>query len=63
MVVRDAIAQLPLPRREVIYLAYHRGLTYREVSKVLSIPEGTVKTRIRSSLIALRAMMTDGEVA
>lgn len=63
MVIRDAISQLPLPKREVIYLAYYRGLTYREVSKVLSIPEGTVKTRIRSSLIALKAIMTQGEPA
>ncbi len=63
MVIRDAISQLPLPKREVIYLAYFRGLTYREVSKVLSIPEGTVKTRIRSSLIALKAIVIEGEPA
>ncbi len=63
MVVRDAVSQLPLPKREVIYLAYFRGLTYREVSKVLSIPEGTVKTRIRSSLIALSATLTQAEPA
>lgn len=40
MVIRQAISQLPLPKREVIFLAYYQGLTYREVSKVLSIPEG-----------------------
>ena len=63
MVVRDAISQLPESKREVIFLAYFRGLTYREVSNALGIPEGTVKTRIRSSLISLRAIMALGETA
>jgi RNA polymerase sigma-70 factor (ECF subfamily) len=63
LVIRDAISQLPLPKREVIYLAYYRGLTYREVSNVLSIPEGTVKTRIRSSLVSLKALMNRAEPA
>ena len=63
MVVRNAISQLSESKREVIFLAYYRGLTYREVANELSIPEGTVKTRMRASLTSLRAIMALGETA
>jgi RNA polymerase sigma-70 factor, ECF subfamily len=61
MVVQSAIAKLPLSKREVIYLAYYKGLTYREVAALLGVPEGTVKTRIRDALIRLRAGMARPE--
>jgi RNA polymerase sigma factor (sigma-70 family) len=48
--VRKAIADLPTPHREAIVLAYYQGLSYREVAKALSIPEGTAKSRLRSAL-------------
>lgn len=61
MVVRAAVAKLPLPKREVIFLAYYKGLTYREVATVLDVPEGTVKTRIRDSLAKLRTLIARPE--
>jgi RNA polymerase sigma-70 factor (ECF subfamily) len=48
--VRSAVEELPEQHREVIVLAYYNGLTYREVAKVLEIPEGTAKSRLRSGL-------------
>jgi RNA polymerase sigma factor (sigma-70 family) len=48
--VRKAVADLPMPHRQAIFLAYYQGLTYREVAKALSIPEGTAKWRLRSAL-------------
>lgn len=55
--VRSAISQLPRAKRDVIFLAYYKGLTYREVARVLDLPEGTVKTRIRDSLLKLKVVL------
>jgi RNA polymerase sigma-70 factor, ECF subfamily len=55
--IRTALSSLPRLKKEALFLAYFRGLTYREVSEVLDIPEGTAKTRIRDALIRLRSSM------
>ena len=55
--IRTALKSLPRSKREAIFLAYFSGLTYREVSEVLHVPEGTAKTRIRDALIYLRSSM------
>lgn len=44
--VQDAIASLPLSYREVLVLREIEGLGYQEISKVLSIPIGTVMSRL-----------------
>ncbi|HVF54490.1 MAG TPA: sigma-70 family RNA polymerase sigma factor [Actinomycetota bacterium] len=57
MLMKDAISTLPLAKREVMFLAYYKGLTYREVALQLDIPEATVRTRARDSLIRLRSVL------
>jgi RNA polymerase sigma-70 factor (ECF subfamily) len=56
--LRDAVASLPSGQREPIQLAYFSGLTYRAVALYLSVPEGTVKSRIRGGLQQLRMLET-----
>jgi RNA polymerase sigma-70 factor (ECF subfamily) len=48
--VRKAVGDLPMPHRQAVFLAYYQGLTYREVARVLNIPEGTAKWRLRAGL-------------
>ena len=43
--------------RKLIDLSYFQGFTHEEIAKMLGIPLGTVKTRIRTAIIQLRTMI------
>jgi RNA polymerase sigma-70 factor (ECF subfamily) len=55
--VRSALAILPANERVPLELAFFEGHTYTAVAVVLDLPEGTVKSRIRTGLRRLRAML------
>jgi len=61
--VAKAISSLPEEERAPIELAYFGGHTYREVAVLLSQPEGTVKSRIRSGLRKMRGVLADSGVS
>ena len=55
--VRRALDVLTELQREAVQLAYYGGYTHREVSELLDVPLGTIKTRLRDGLIRLRDEM------
>jgi RNA polymerase sigma-70 factor (ECF subfamily) len=52
--VRRLLAGLPEEQRIVILLKEYQELTFREISEVLEVPEGTVKSRLYHALKAMR---------
>lgn len=52
--LRKQVHNLRPEYRDVLELGYFNGLTQEEISKVLKIPIGTVKTRLRNAVIELR---------
>jgi RNA polymerase sigma-70 factor (ECF subfamily) len=54
LVVGRALAGLPAQQRLPLELAYFRGLTQVEIANLLSLPLGTIKTRMRLGLQQLR---------
>ena len=55
--IRRAVQQLPQRLRQVVNLVYFCGLRYQEAAKVLSVPVGTVKSRMHSAMTRLRAQI------
>ncbi len=57
--VRAALDELSVKHREVLELHYDCGLTQQQISDLLTIPLGTVKTRTYHALRALKEQLTD----
>ena len=52
--VMDALAGLPAEQRRLIEAAFFEGYTHSELANRFGLPLGTVKTRIRAGMIAMR---------
>lgn len=52
--LRKTLEKLKPEHRILIELAYFKGYTHEEIAEIEGIPLGTVKTRIRNSLLQLR---------
>lgn len=59
--IRKAVADLPEQLRSAVTLIYYQGLKYREAADVLSIPVGTVKSRLHAALVKLNEAWTRTE--
>jgi RNA polymerase sigma factor (sigma-70 family) len=55
--LKKVINKLKEEYRVLIEMSYFQGFTHEEISKMLNIPLGTVKTRIRTALMQLRTML------
>ena len=53
----NALGRLDQELREIVELKIYAGLTFREISEVTGLPQGTAATRYRSALETMRGQM------
>jgi RNA polymerase sigma-70 factor, ECF subfamily len=58
--IRGIITELPKEQSEVIRLAYFEGFSHAEIAKMLNMPLGTVKGRMRLGLEKMRLTLAEG---
>lgn len=59
MLIEEALAALSEAHRDVVVRAYFGSLTVAEIAQDLTIPEGTVKSRLHYGLRALRLSLQE----
>jgi RNA polymerase sigma-70 factor (ECF subfamily) len=52
--LEDAIAELPLPLREVLVLRHYEGMSFEDIGRLLGVPASTLKSRFSAALTRLR---------
>lgn len=52
--LKKIVESLPEEGRKLLELSYFLGYTHEEIAEILKLPLGTVKTRLRTTLIELR---------
>jgi RNA polymerase sigma-70 factor (ECF subfamily) len=55
--VRSALDSLPGDQRALLEHAYFRGMSHSELAEAFALPLGTVKTRVRAGMQALRRQL------
>ncbi len=60
--VREALDDLSDQMRSVVQLVYYEGMKYREAADVLSIPVGTVKSRLHAAIAKLSEFWSETRV-
>lgn len=58
--VHTALATLDVLPRQLLALAFFRGLTHEEIAAQTALPLGTVKSHIRRALAALKRVLDSG---
>lgn len=57
--IMDCLEKLPEDQKQVILLRELEGLSYREISDVMGIPEGTVMSRLFYARKKMQGMLTE----
>jgi RNA polymerase sigma-70 factor, ECF subfamily len=56
------VGQLPLQQRQVLALAYFKGMSHNQIAALLKEPLGTVKSRVRLAMHKLRKLLVEHDV-
>ena len=57
--IRQALRELPIEQRQIIFMTYFGGFSQRELADQLNLPVSTVKGRARLGLQRLRQLVTE----
>lgn len=57
--VRQGLTELPVPFREILLLCEVEEMSYEEIAQVLTIPVGTVMSRLFRARRALRSLLVE----
>ena len=57
--VREALEKLSAPYREILLLCDVEEMSYEEIAQVLTIPQGTVMSRLHRARKALRSRILE----
>ena len=59
--IKNAIKNLDIDDQELLNLSIYQGYSHSEISKLLNLPLGTVKTKIRRNLLKLKEVFDTNE--
>jgi RNA polymerase sigma-70 factor, ECF subfamily len=59
--VQQAVSSLPMPQRVVVVLYYLNDLSLQEISEILDVPVGTVKSRLYYGREALKRQLVTSQ--
>jgi RNA polymerase sigma-70 factor, ECF subfamily len=60
--IRNEVATLPDALQSAVNLVYFRGMKYRDAAKIMSVPVGTVKSRLHAAIKRLGQSWRDLQV-
>jgi len=60
--IADIIASLPIEQQELVYLKYFQDMKNGDIAQLKQIPEGTVKSRLHTTLKKLRVLIEKEEL-
>ncbi len=60
--LHDALLRLPETLRTPVVLHYMEGYAIREIAKILRLPQGTVKTRMRKARLSLKELLKEEDL-
>jgi RNA polymerase sigma-70 factor (ECF subfamily) len=60
--IRNEVATLPDALQSAVNLVYFKGMKYRDAAKIMSVPVGTVKSRLHAAIKRLGQSWRDLQV-
>lgn len=61
--LHQALTRLGAPSRQLVSLAFFRGLSHEEIAQQTQLPLGTVKSQIRRALLSLRQALGESPLS